>query len=180
MKNVIAGITVAAAALVAVNMLGVASAEAPTGTPVRSVSVGGIAMVPIAQNANAAAATAVYRQGMAAAVADGQSKAEFLATKGGATIGSVQSITEGGGYIGCTGGDESGNAEYQGEQPDFGSPAVSIAGTRVNSGAAPPASPGPLRRPPTKHRKRKAPTAKHAAATSCTLTAQVTLVYSIT
>jgi hypothetical protein len=174
-----AAIAAVAAALIAVNMLGVASAEAPTGTPVRSVSVGGIAVVPIAQNATAAAASAVYRQGMAGAIADGQSKAEFLTAKAGAALGSVQSITEGGGYIGCTGGDESGYAEYQGEQPDFGSPAVSIGSTRVNSGAAAPGA-TPLHRPARKHRKRSAPTAKRAAGASCTLTAQVTLVYSIT
>jgi hypothetical protein len=180
MRNVIAAITAVAAALIAVNMLGVASAEAPTGTPVRSVSVGGVAVVPIAQNATAAAATAVYRQGMAGAVADGQSKAEFLTAKAGAALGSVQSITEGGGYIGCTGGDESGYAEYQGEQPDFGSPAVSIGSARVNSGAAVPGATPLHRPPPGKHRKRRSPTAKRAAATSCTLTAQVTLLYSIT
>jgi hypothetical protein len=179
MRNVIAAITAAAAALVAVSMLGVASAEAPTGTSVRSVSVGGIAIVPIAQNANAAAATAVYRQGMAGAVSDGQSKAEFLASKAGATLGSVQSISEGGGYIGCTGGDETGYAEYQGEQPDFGSPAVSIAATRASPGTAAPGSAPPIRRPTAKQRKRKSPKAKHAAAPSCTLTAQVSLVYSI-
>ena len=179
MRNAIAGITAAAAALVAVNLLGVASAEAPTGSSVRSVGVGGVAIVPIAQNANAAAATAAYRQGMAAAVSDGQSKAEFLASKAGATLGSVQSIVEGGGYIGCTGGDESGYAEYQGEQPDFGSPAVSGGPTRVSPGAAAPTPAPPHRRPTTKHRKRKAPSAKRAAAPSCTLTAQVSLVYSI-
>ena len=55
--------------------------------PSRTVSVEGVATVPIAQNANLAAATSVYRQGMAAAVADGQSKAEFLASKAGATLG---------------------------------------------------------------------------------------------
>jgi hypothetical protein len=178
-KNAIAAISGVAAALLAVNMLGVASAEAPTGTSVRTVSVGGIAIVPIAQNANAASATAVYRQGMAAAVSDGQSKAEFLASKAGATLGSVQSIAEGGGYIGCTGTDESGYAEYQGEQPDFGSPAGSIGPARVSPGVAAPKSGTPLHRPTTKHRKRKAPTAKHAGAPGCTLTAQVSLVYSI-
>jgi hypothetical protein len=59
----------------AANMLGVAVAEAPTGTPLRTISVQGTATLPIGQGDNAAAATAVYREGMAGAVTDGQSKA---------------------------------------------------------------------------------------------------------
>jgi hypothetical protein len=179
MKSAIAAIMAAAAGLVIANMLGVASAEAPTGTSVRTVAVGGVAMVPIAQGANAATATAAYRQGMAAAVSDGQSKAEFLASKAGATLASVQSIVEGGGYISCT-GDESGYTEYQGEQPDFGSPVGSVSVGRVSPGAASPPSAPPPRRPSTRHRKRRLPAAKRAGATACTLTAQLSLVYSIT
>jgi len=165
-----------AAGLVVANMLGVAAAEAPTGTaptgtpPVRTVSVEGVATVPIAQNANLATATSVYRQGMANAVADAQSKAEFLSGKAAATLGSVQSIVEGGGYIGCTGTEESGYAQYQGEQPDFGSPAGSVS--RVLEGAATAPS-----KPALKHPGK--PKAKKAAATGCTLTADVTLVYAI-
>ena len=64
---------------------------------------------------------------MAAAITDGHGKAEFLASKAGVTLGSVQSIVEGGGYINCTGDEESSYAEYEGEQPDFGSPPSSIA-----------------------------------------------------
>jgi Protein of unknown function (DUF541) len=173
-KSAIAAIAALAAGLLVANMLGVATAEAPTGTPVRTVSVQGVATVPISQNENASAATAIYRQGMAGAVADGQSKAEFLAGKIGATLGGVQSVIEGGGYIGCTGGGESGYAEYEGEQPDFGSapqPGVAAASTpaaaRVTHGAK------------AKHPKRKRVTAKKAAAVACTLTAQVSLVYTI-
>jgi hypothetical protein len=92
MKIAIAATMAAAAGLVAANMLGVAAAEAPTGIPVRTVSVQGVATVPVGQSANVAVATAAYRQGMAGAVADGQSKAEFLASKAGAMLGSVQSI----------------------------------------------------------------------------------------
>ncbi len=176
MKSAIVAGVVVTAGLVAANMLGVASAEAPTaattGTPVRSVSVEGVATVPIAQGANLAQATSVYRQGMAAAVADGQSKAEFLASKAGATLGSVQSISEGGGSIGCSGAEESGYVEYQGEQPDFGyAPSVS-----PGLAAAPAVS-----KPAKKHPKKKlgSPTAKKAAATGCTLMAQVSLVYAI-
>jgi hypothetical protein len=140
------------------------------------VSVQGVATVPIAQGANLATATAAYRQGMAAAVADGQAKAEFLAGKAGATLGSVQGIAEGGGYIGCTGGEEPGRGEYTGEQPDFGSPgaAVSPAAPRALANAAP-----GIRKPVVKHRKkkRKRPLAKHASVVSCTLSTQVSLAY---
>ena len=120
MKRAIAVMIAIAAGLFAANMLGVAVAEAPTGTPLRTVSVQGTATVPIGQSASAAAATAVYREGMAGAVADGQSKAAFLAGKLSATLGAVQSVAEAGGYINCTGGPEGGYAEYEGEQPDFG------------------------------------------------------------
>jgi uncharacterized protein YggE len=176
MRNAIAAITAVVAGLVVANMLGVASAEAPTGTSVRTVSVEGVAIVPIAQGANAAGATAAYRQGMASAVSDGQSKAEFLASKAGATMGSVQSIAEGGGYISCT--DESGYVEYQGEQADFGSSASTISASRVAAGTVAPTSAPPIRKP-RKHRSRKAPSAKRASAATCTLTAQVAVVYSI-
>ncbi len=175
MKRTIAVITAVAAGLVIANMLGVASAEAPTVTPTRTVSVEGVATVPIAQNANAATATAVYRQGMAAAVSDGQSKAEFLVSKAGATLGSVQSIVEDGGSIGCTGGEESNYTEYQGEQPDFGSPAGSTSGRVLEA----PTSPTAIRKPAKKKHTGTAPSAKKAAAVTCTLQAEVSLVYSI-
>jgi uncharacterized protein YggE len=176
MRNAIAAITTVVAGLVVANMLGVASAEAPTGTSVRTVSVEGVAIVPIAQGANAAGATAAYRQGMASAVSDGQSKAEFLASKAGATMGSVQSIAEGGGYISCT--DESGYVEYQGEQADFGSSASTISASRVAAGTVAP-TPAPPIRKSRNHRSHKAPSAKRASAATCTLTAQVAVVYSI-
>lgn len=179
MRNAIAATTAVAAVLVVANMLGVAAAEAPTAptgtTPVRSVSVGGVANVPIAQGANLAAATAVYRQGMAAAVADGQGKAEYLASKAGVTLGAVQSIVEGGGSIECTGGEESGYVEYDGEQPDFGSPASSsVVPLEATSRSSTPT----VRKPALKHRKKHA-VAKQASATACTLSAQVSLAYAI-
>jgi hypothetical protein len=176
MRLVIPAATVTTVSLIAAGLLGVASAEAPTASPARTVSVQGVATVPVAQGANLAAATAAYRLGMAAAVADGQAKAEFLAGKAGATLGSVQSIAEGGGYIGCTGGEEPGGGEYTGEQPDFGSTgvAVSPAAPRVLANAAP-----GIRKPVVKHRKkkRKRPLAKHASVVSCTLSTQVSLAY---
>jgi hypothetical protein len=174
-RRAFAATVAVAAVLFAASMLGVAVAEAPTGTPPRTIGVQGVANLPIAQGDNAQAATAVYREAMAAAVADGQSKASFLAGKVSATLGAVQTVTEDGGYIWCRGG-ESGYAEYEGEQPDFGSgpqPGV-VAGA-----AAPVRAPAsrPVRR--TKRRRRRAPAAHKATAGSCTLTAQVSLAYTI-
>jgi hypothetical protein len=185
MRIAIMATVAAALALLAVSMLGVASAEAPTtttpttttvatpppaSTPVPTVSVQGVANVPIAQGSNAASATAAYRQGMAAAVSDGQSKAEFLAGKVGATLGSAQNVTEGGGSIQCT-SEESKYAEYEGEQPDFGSSESSVLADRPVSAPA-----AAVTRPKVK---RKRPKAKKAAAATCTLSAQVSLVYAI-
>jgi hypothetical protein len=179
MRSVIAAIAGVSGALLVANMLGVASAEAPTGSPTRTVSVGGVAKVPIAQGADAATATSAYRQGMAAAVTDGQSKAAFLASNAGVTLGAVQSLVEGGGYIGCTGGGESEYVEYQGEQPDFASPAGGGGPVRLASGAAPPRVAPGIRKPSAKRRKHRTPPATKAAAAGCALTAQVSLVYSI-
>jgi hypothetical protein len=183
MNKLIPAVVAVAAALFLASTLGVAVAEAPTSTPLRTVSVEGIASVPIVQTANAAAATAVYREAMAAAVTDGQSKAAFLAEKTGTTLGSVQSIGEGGGEIWCQGGSETEGAEYEGEQPDFGTSRAVIAAPE--SAAAAPA--GQLARPTERktthraksHAKAKAPVAKKAAAGTCKLTAQVSLVYTI-
>jgi hypothetical protein len=175
MRNAIAATVAVAAGLVAANMLGVAAAEAPTtGTAVRTVSVDGVATVPIAQDASLAVATSTYRQGMAVAMADGQSKAEFLSNKAGATLGSVQSIVEGGGSIGCTDGEESDYVEYQGEQPDFGSPAESVAPVAEERAASP-----PVAKRSKKHKKKAKPAAKAAAAATCTLRTDVSLVYTI-
>jgi len=132
-----------------------------------------VATEPIGQSATAAAATAVYRQGMTDAVGDGLAKAQFLASKVGATVGAAQSVVEGGGYISC-----GGEAEYLGEQPDFGSPGVSIPQSGVTAPAVRrgvgPAAGGPL----AKHRKaRKSPTAKKATVSTCSLSTQVSLSY---
>jgi hypothetical protein len=164
-----------AAALFAANMLAVAVAEAPTVTPLRTISVQGVARVPIGQFDNAAAATASYREGMAGAVTDAQSKAGFLAGKVGATIGAVQSVAEGGGYIACTGGGESNYAEYEGEEPDFGSAPAPLP---APAAAVAPRATGVHRARPRRVRHRR-PTAKKATAVTCTLTAQVSLVYAI-
>jgi hypothetical protein len=182
MRLVIPAATVTTVSLIAAGMLGVASAEAPTTTaPPPTVSVQGVATEPIEQTASAATATAVYRQGMADAISDGQAKAQFLASKAGATVGAVQSIVEGGGYIGCTSSEESSNDEYQGAQPDFGSPGVAV--TPVPAVSTPRAvtegSPG-VRKPAAKRKKKhKTPSARQASATTCTLSTQVSLVYTL-
>jgi hypothetical protein len=175
MRNAIAATLVVVAGLVLANMLGVAAAEAPTtATAVQSVSVQGVGTAPIGQYAKLAEATAAYRNGMAAAVSDGQSKAEFLAGKAGATLGSVQSIVEDGGSIGCTGDEENGYGSYEGEQPDFGSAddVAQVRGLTVAPEEA--ATPKAVVR-----RRKKHATAKKASATVCTLSAQVSLVYTL-
>jgi hypothetical protein len=176
MRNLIAATLAVVVGLVFANMLGVAAAEAPTNSttaPMRTISVEGVATVPVAQGANRATATTAYREGMAAALADGQSKAEFLAGKAGVTLSSVQSIAEGGGSISCSGGDESEYVEYQGEQPDFGQTNESVSPIEAAAPRAP-----TLHKPAAKRRK-KHPTAKKATAGSCTLSTQVSLAYSI-
>jgi Protein of unknown function (DUF541) len=182
MRIVFAASTAVTAGLVAAGVLGVAGAETPTSTtvssplasPPRTVSVQGVAHEAIDPNANAAQATAVYRQGMADAIADGQAKAQFLVGKAGATLGSVQSIAEGGGYIGCTG-----ESEYLGEQPDFGSSATFGGAVGVS---APSARPVTVHRPAIKrprHRKRHAATGKKASTGTCTLSTQLSLAYAL-
>jgi uncharacterized protein YggE len=161
-----------AAALAAVSVLGVASAEAPTTPPQRTVSVQGVATEAIDQHASASAASAVYHQGMVDAVADGLSKAQLLAGKVGASLGPIQSVVEGGGYISCISASESGNAEYEGAQPDFGTPGVSISAGSVRPLAR-------ARRPSSRGRARRAPAAHAATAGSCTLSTQVSLVYPL-
>jgi hypothetical protein len=181
MKFTLTAVLAAVAALVIANMIGTAVAEAPTTTTLRTVSVEGIGSQPIAQNADAAAATGVYRQAMAAAVTDGQAKAEFLTGRVGATLGAAQTVTEDGGGIECNSGagEEEGWEPYQGEQPDFGS--ARNAGQVLSSTAAPPAASSPStavkRTSAKRHRKHKRPVAKKATAAGCKLTAQVSLAY---
>jgi Protein of unknown function (DUF541) len=181
-KLTLTAVLAAVAALVIANMIGTAVAEAPTTTTLRTVSVEGIGTQPIAQNADAATATGVYRQAMAAAVSDGQAKAEFLTGKVGATLGAAQTIAEDGGEIECSSGGEEGWESYKGEQPDFGS--ARTAGQVLSSTASPTAASSPekeassVKRTTSKrHRKHKRPVAKKATAPGCKLTAQVSLAY---
>jgi Protein of unknown function (DUF541) len=183
LKVVLVAAAAAVIGLSVVGALGVAAAEAPTTTTTAStttaptlptVSVQGVATEAIEPSASAATATAVYRQGMADAINDGQAKAQFLASKAGASLGAVQNITENGGYITC-----SGEIEYTGEQPDFGSPGVSGIGVSARTVVAPRAS-SVVRKPAVKRRGHaKEPSAKRAVASGCTLSAQVSLVYAL-
>jgi hypothetical protein len=164
--------------MIAAGALGVATAEAPTGTSSRTVSVQGVAIEAIDQSASASVATAVYRQGMGDAIADGLSKAQFLASRAGVGLGPVQSVTEDGGFIECPG-----ETEYAGAQPDFGSGRTAIVAPALEaqSSAGSPAVKARPAHPPARHRRRHArrPAAKKANVTGCTLTANVSLVYAL-
>jgi hypothetical protein len=177
MRIAIGATMATAAGLLAANMLGVAAAEAPTGTPLRSVSVQGTATVSIPQGANVAVANATYRQAMGAAVSDGQNKAEFLTSRTGTALGGVQSIAEGGGFISCGNSPGGEYLEYTGEQPDFGSSPTVASPLQARGVAAPTTAPRPKVK--AKPKKRKTPAAKKATASGCTLSAQVALVYTI-
>jgi hypothetical protein len=185
MRGVLAITLAMAAGLFVANMLGVASAEAPTGTTTtpRTLSVQGVASIPIAQDANLEVADAAYRQALAASMKDGQGKAEFLAEKAAATLGSVQSIIEDNGSIECsaqaegTEGQGPEYARYEGETPDFGTGALvssdrGIVAPEVATARA------PAVRVNRKKTKRK-PTAKKASAVTCKLSASVLLSYAI-
>lgn len=175
MRLVIVACALGLGVLAGSSLLGNAQGETATGgpaTPVRTVSVQGVASVPIAQNADATTADAVYRQGMAGAVSDGQSKAQFLASQTAATLGAVQSISEDGGYIDCA------EAEYEGQQPDFGSAGSGSPTVGFVAGKA--AAPTPaVHRGKTKSKHPKRKRAVKASAVSCTLYTQVSLIYAL-
>jgi hypothetical protein len=177
MRIALAGILGAVAALVAASMIGVASAEAPTTTPTRTVAVQGVATVPLAQGSSAAAATAVYRQAMSAAVTDGQSKAEFLTGRVSATLGPVQSVAEDGGSIECSSPDGTEYVDYTGEQPDFGHATRTAFG--LAAPAAAPQSSLARPKPVTKKKHRRNRKGKAATDGGCKLSAEVSLAYAI-
>jgi hypothetical protein len=97
-----------------------------------------------------------------------------LAGKVGASLGPAQTVVEDGGYISCA--SESGNPEYEGAQPDFGAPGISLAAP--GTGTARPL--GSVRRPSVRRRKlHRAPAAKAATTATCALSTQVSLVYPL-
>jgi hypothetical protein len=187
-RTLIVAVLALALAGVVAGVLGVASAEGPAGSgSPRAISVEGTATVPIAPHDSAAAATGVYREAQAKALADGQAKAAFLAEKLGVALGVATSTVEQGGYIECAGTVDE-YAEYEGEQPDFGyglQPASGAgSGSAVPLSAASPAAPSgtsthvahrPKRKP--KHPASARASARNTAS-SCNLTADVALVYA--
>ncbi|HTZ85594.1 MAG TPA: hypothetical protein VMB05_02905 [Solirubrobacteraceae bacterium] len=181
MKLTLAAVLAAAAALFASSMLGVAVAEAPTVSSLRTVNVEGVATLPIAQGADAATASGVYHQAMAAAVEDGKVKAEVLTGKLGGSLGTVQTVTEDGGDIECTPYTEAGWMPYEGEDPDFGNARSSATPAVASGNAVAPAAAAPrpaVHSVKAKKRKHKRPTAKKAAyPPGCRLIARVSLTY---
>lgn len=175
--------TLVVVAAIVFGALGVASGEGPAGsTATRYVSVEGVGVVPIGASDDAEQADAAYREGMAKALADGQSKAAFLAEKAGAALGVVVTMSEDGGDIECVGESEDENyPSYQGEQPDFGfGRSVPVAAIGPESASDVAAAPKVSHRPLPRHKKKR--TTAHGAATSterCNLTANVAEVYAL-
>jgi len=155
MRKAAAAILISAGALIVAGVAGTAGAETtpPAAAAVRTVSVQGFASEPIGPAASGAEATALYRQAMAAAIGDGQSKAQFLAEKAGAGLGPVQSIGEGGGYIQCPEGEE-----YRGGQPDWGGYGYGVVFAGASTGvSSPPVATGrPVSSPPKPSAKTRA------------------------
>jgi Protein of unknown function (DUF541) len=151
--------------------------------PPAAVGVEGLATVPISRTASAPEANATYRQALAAAVADGLEKAEFLASKTGSKVGSIQQISEDGGSIECIVyaevGPERDYEQYEGAQPDFGSVVVRYDDSVAERAAAPRDAVSPAVR--KQHKKKHEAKAKKATATSgCTLSTQIVLSYLLT
>lgn len=178
MKRCVAAMFVTAA------LLGASEAAAAVAEP-NTVGVQGVARVPIAPAASSAEADAAYRQAMAAALSDGHEKAEFLAARTGRKLSeSIDQVEEDGGSIECTNPDGS-YAEYTGAQADFGYPqesALAPATVAPSAGrsTSPTAKPTQNKRKRRKKKTKKAPKAQGAAAVSCTVSAQVSLVYYLT
>jgi hypothetical protein len=180
-KLALTAVVAAAAALFAASMLGVAVAEAPTVTSLRTVNVEGVATLPVPQEADSATASGVYHQAMAAAIDDGKTKAEVLAGKIGASLGAPQTITEDGGEVECSSGSEEGWEPYKGERPDFGTARTPTSvfgksgeGTSAPASSAAPVTPALAHR---KHKKKHKSAKKSSVPPGCRLAAQVSLVY---
>lgn len=175
-RPLLIAIPVLAVAAIAAGMLGVASGEGPVGSSgARTVSVQGVGVVPIGIADTAAQADAVYREGIAKALADAQSKAAFIAAQAGGSAGAAVSITEDGGYIECSApGSEYLN--YEGEQPDFGyGRTPTLAAAPVGNAKDVASAPTVSHRPKVKHRRK----AKKATAAHCNLSANVSVIYGL-
>jgi hypothetical protein len=130
--------------------------------------------VPISITASASEAEGAYRQAMTEAVQDGQGKAEFLASKVGATLGPAQTVSEGSGGVECrTAPGEAGEyVSYEGVQPDFARREAGVAVAPEEASASKPAAIKPRK----KKSKRKG---AHAASVTCTVATDVALSYVI-
>jgi len=167
-------LTAATIGLIGASVLGTATAQSPVPSPPRTVSVQGSGNAAIDSSAGGDSANAAYRQGLLAAVSDGQSKAAFLAGRVGGTLGAVQSVSEGGGYIDC--GDAT---DYTGVQPDFGNGSSGVAlGASAPASAGSPSRSSSSSRPTPRKRRRRRKGKAHGAST-CTLNAQVSLIYTL-
>lgn len=179
MRRCVGAMLVMGAMFVMSALPGASDAAAAVAEP-NTVSVQGVARAPIAQGASTTEADAAYRQAMAAAIADGLEKAEFLAARTGRKLSEgIDQVQEDGGSIECTNVDGS-YAEYTGAQADFGYPqesavtpatAAPSAGTSTSRGAK------PSQKKKKKRKGKKTPKARGAAAVSCTVSAEVSLVY---
>ncbi len=165
-----------AAVLFVVGCLGGATEAYAAEAPPPTVSVEGVASVPISPSASQAEADTAYRQGLTAAIGDGHEKAEFLAAQTGAKVGSVQQIIERGGSIECVRPAEEGEyTQYNGAEPDFGS--VEPSGSRFAVAPASVPSTVSTKTPKPRRKKHKVKAKKAAVAVRCTLSTEVVLSY---
>ena len=115
---------------------------------------------------------------MAAAISDGQEKAQFLAGHVGGTLGAVQSVIEENGGVEC---EAEGNEEYVrylGAEPDFGSGRETVSWHPRPPRSPPPRVVKPGNAKGHKHKKKKKK-AKKASVVSCTVTAGVALNFQL-
>lgn len=174
MRITISAGVAAAIALAVGGLVGVGQATETTTTgsgAVRSVSVEGVALVPIDGTADASTADGTYRKALAEAVTDGRSKAQLLAEKTGSSVGAIQTVTEGDGSIECQEG------EYEGVLPDFGQGGAVFA-TPGAAAVSPNRAVAKHKSAPGRAR-RKRREAKKADVTGCMLSAHVGLVYEL-
>jgi hypothetical protein len=159
-----------------------AGAEVAQTQTVYTVSVVGVGHLPMPVTATAAEADSVYHQTLIQAVADGLLKARLLAAATSANVVAIEAISEDGNHLECKGAAGE-TAPYKGAEPDSGSAVLPLV-------AVEPTLP-PTSAKPAHHKARKSP--KHTArktrrviarkaenaATSCELTSEVALIYSL-